>query len=475
LGTEGTGHGMTTSSQKRGGSLSERLATFAAAVDFSALPAAVIDTLKLHLLDTLGVALAAAPRDFGIAALATLRAFGGPPTCTVIGAEDKLPAPWAALANGTLAHGLDFDDTHQESVVHVSAGIVPAALAAAEEAGADGRMLLASLAVGQEASIRIGLAARGGFHDRGFHPTGICNAFGAALAAGKLRGLAAEQLADALGIAGSQAAGSLEFLTDGTWVKRIHGGWAAHAGLVAAALASSGFTGPRGVLDGRFGLYQSHLGAAAWDAIAVTDGLGERWELLQTGLKPYPCCHYNHAFIDCAAAIRARHDLDPATISHITCLIAAREIPIVCEPTATKQRPQTDYDAKFSLPYTVACMLARGQVDIDDFTPAAISDFAVLDLAARTTYEIDPDAEFPLRFGGRLRVHLRDGRVLEHHEPVNRGSAERPLTEPEVIEKFRRNASRALSPRRVAAIVDAVATLERTGLTALARSLGAAL
>jgi 2-methylcitrate dehydratase PrpD len=463
---------MTTSSLTRDGSLSERLATFAAAVDFDALPAAVIGTLKLHLLDTLGVAVAAAPRDFGIAALATIRAFGGPPTCTVIAAEDRLPAAWAALANGTLAHGLDFDNTHQESVVHVSAGIVPAALAACEEAGADGRALLVSLAVGQEASIRIGLAARGGFHDRGFHPTGICNAFGAALAAGRVRGLDADRLADALGIAGSQAAGSLEFLTDGTWVKRLHGGWAAHAGLVAAALAGGGFTGPRGVLDGRFGLYRSHLGAAAWDATAVTQGLGDRWELRQTGLKPYPCCHYNHAFIDCAAAIRARYAVDPATISHITCLIAAREIPIVCEPAATKQRPQTDYDAKFSLPYAVACMLSRGQVDIDDFTPAAISDFGVLDLAARTTYEVDAEAEFPRRFGGRLRVHLRDGRVLEHHEPVNRGSAERPLTEAEVIEKFRRNASRSLPPERIDAVIDAVASIERqVDLSALARSL----
>ncbi len=464
---------MTPPSDRRGGSLSERLAAFAAATDFAALPAAVVATLKLHLLDTIGVALAAAPRDFGRAALAAIGAFGGPPTCTVIGSAGRLPAPWAALANGTLAHGLDFDNTHQESVVHVSAGIVPAALAAAEEAGGDGSALLLSLAVGEEVSIRIGLAARGGFHDRGFHPTGICNTFGAAVAAGKIGGLDADRLADALGIAGSQAAGSLEFLTDGTWVKRLHGGWAAHAGLVAAALARGGFSGPRGVLDGRFGLYQSHLGAAAWDAAAVTDGLGERWELLQTGLKPYPCCHYNHAFIDGAAAIRAAHRLDPASISHVTCAIAAREIPIVCEPAATKQRPQTDYDAKFSLPYAVACMLVRGQVDVDDFTPAAINDFAVLDLAARTSYEVDPGAEFPRRFGGRLRVHLRDGRVLEHHQPVNRGSAERPLTEAEVIEKLRRNASRTLAPGRIGAIVDAVAALEKTDLAALTRAVGA--
>src|SRR4029077_16326488 len=157
------------------------------------------------------------------------------------------------LVNGTLAHGLDYDDTHTESVVHVSASVVPAALAACEEAGhtgtrAKGGIFLAGLAAGMEANIRIGLVARGGFHDRGFHPTGICGTFACALVAGKVAGLGSAQLADALGLAGSQAAGSLEFLTDGSWVKRIHAGWAAHSGLVAARLAAAGFSGPRGTL-----------------------------------------------------------------------------------------------------------------------------------------------------------------------------------------------------------------------------------
>ncbi|MFI5365407.1 MAG: MmgE/PrpD family protein [Candidatus Binatia bacterium] len=451
-------------------SASETLATFAAELRFDALPTAVVAKLKLHLRDALGVALAGSTMDFGRAVHRVAQAMGGPPACTVIGFRDRMPAVWAALVNGTLAHGLDYDDTHTESVVHVSASIMPAALAACEEARADGESLLTALALGMEANVRIGLVARGSFHDRGFHPTGICGTYAAALVAGKVFGLDATHLADALGLAGSQAAGSLEFLTDGTWAKRIHGGWAAHSGLVAARLAAAGFTGPRGTLDGRFGLYRSHLGDSGWDLTALADSLGTRWALLDIGLKPYPCCHYNHAFIDCAAALQARHGVVTDMIERVECFVAPREIPIVCEPEAGKRTPQTDYDAKFSLPYAVASMFVRGHVDVDDFTDAAIRDPAVLGLTRRIAYRDDPDSDFPRRFGGRLRVHLRDGRVLEHAEPINRGSAERPLSEDEVREKFRRNARRVISDRQAATVESAVASMDGqadlSGLTA---------
>lgn len=441
---------------------SETLAGFAARLDFAALPTAVVESVKLHVLDTVGVALAAARQDFTHAAIAGVTEWcGGEGQCGVIGRPERLPAPWAALVNGTLAHGLDFDNTHQESVVHVSAGVVPAALAVGEQCRADGRSVIAAIAAGEETSIRIGLAAHGAFHDRGFHPTGICNTFGAATAAGKLAGLSADAYTHALGVCGSQAAGLFAFLTDGTWVKRLHGGWAAHGGIVAAALARHGFTGPRAVLDGRFGLYHTHLGDSGWDLAAVTAQLGERWELVRTALKPYPCCHYNHAFIDALAALQKGHSWAAAEVEHVACVLSDRQVPIVCEPLATKRNPQTDYDAKFSLPYAVACQIVRGHVDVDDYSDAAIRDPAILDLAARVSYESDPAADFPRRFGGRVRVRLRDGRVLAHAEPINRGSAERPLTADEVIDKFRRSAAGVLPSAKIDAVQAAIASLER--------------
>ncbi len=443
-------------------SVSESLSRFAAGTQRTDLPPPVVARVKRHLLDLLGVAIAAAGEPFAARAreaVATLA--GGAGTATLIGTAARLPPAWAAFVNGVLAHGLDYDDTHEEAVTHVSCSVAPTMLAAAEHHRRSGAAALTALALGMESAVRIGLVARGAFHDRGFHPTGVCGAYAASLVAGHLAGLDAAHQAHALGLAGSMASGTMEFLTDGSWAKRVHAGWAAHAGLTAAALAGAGFSGPRETFEGRFGLYRSHLGAGEWDVDGLIRDLGRRWHLLDIALKPYPCCHMTHAFIDAAAALRGQHHLAAADVADIECDIHPREMPVVCEPVAHKQSPQTDYDAKFSLPYTVASMIVRGHVDLDDFTPAAIADGAVLDLARRVTCLPDPAADYPRCFPGRLRVRLRDGRVLAHAEAVNRGSFLRPLGDDDVRAKFRANAARALPPAQVDAIAAAVDTLDR--------------
>jgi 2-methylcitrate dehydratase PrpD len=441
-------------------SASETLAEFAAALRYEDLPAPVTAAAKRHLLDVIGVALASSPMPFARMVVQAATALGGPGDGSIIGFPDRLPPVWSALVNGALAHGIDYDDTHEEGVVHVSCSVAPAALAAAEASGATGARCLTALVLGMETAVRLGLAAPGRFHDRGFHPTGVCGAFATTLVAGSLAALPAPTLADALGLSGSMASGLMEFLTDGTWSKRIHSGWAAHGGLVAARLAAAGFTGPRAVLDGRFGFYRSHLGDDGWSLDAVIRDLGRRWHMLEIALKPYPACHMTHAFIDCAASLRDEIGVTADAIQAVQCFIHPREMPIVCEPRAAKLVPQTDYDAKFSLPYTVACMLVRGHVDLDDFTPEAIGDPALLDLARRVECLPDPAADYPRTFPGRLRLVLRDGRVLERDEPLNRGSAERPLSEAEVVAKFRRNAERALPAEQVDLLAAAVQNVD---------------
>jgi 2-methylcitrate dehydratase PrpD len=436
-------------------SASEVLADVVARLRPADVPDSVVATIDRHLLDTLGVALAASTLPFAPMALRAAAALGGAGDGSVIGFSDRLPPVWAALVNGTLAHGIDFDDTHAEGVIHVSCSVIPAALAAAEAGGATGAQFVTALALGMETAVRLGSAAPGRFHDRGFHPTGVCGAFAATVAAGAAAALDGTALRHALGLAGSMASGLLEFLTDGTWAKRLHAGWAAHAGLTAARLGAEGFTGPREVLDGRFGFYRSHLGDDGWDLASAFADLGARWRLTEIALKPYPACHMTHAFIDCAARLRAEV-ADADAVAAIECFIHPREMPIVCEPRAAKLVPQTEYDAQFSLPYTVASMLVRGHVALDDFTAEAIRDPHVLALAARVTCVADPDADYPRTFPGRMRVRLRDEVVREYIEPVNRGSAERPLTAAEVVAKFRRNAARALPDAQCAALEAAV-------------------
>jgi 2-methylcitrate dehydratase PrpD len=439
-------------------SLSETLAQFAVDLRPDAVPTSVLAAVQRHLLDVLGVAFAAAAQPFARQALDAATALGGSGDSPVIGFSTRLPAPWAALVNGVLAHGLDYDDTHEESVTHVSCSVAPTLLAAAAQA--DGRQALTALALGMECAVRIGRAAPGRFHDRGFHPTGVCGAYASTVVAGKLAGLDAAQLTNALGLVGSMASGTMEFLSDGTWAKRVHPGWAAHAGLTAATLARCGFTGPRETLDGRFGLYRTHLGDDDWQGDAVTAELGERWHLLDIAMKPYPCCHMTHACIDAAAALRRLPGVRPRDIARVECFIHPREMPVVCEPRGTKLVPQTDYDAKFSLPYCVAAMLVRGRLDLDDFTTVSITDPAVLELAQRVECLPDPAADYPRCFPGRVRLQLRDGRVFDHDEPVNRGSGLRPLTELEVCDKFRRNAARRIPAAQVEALGELVLHLE---------------
>src|SRR5438874_1369839 len=254
------------------------------------------------------------------------------------------------------------------------------------------------------------MAAPGEFHARGWHATAVCGAFGATLAAGRLEGLDRGRLTAALGIAGSFASGIIEHLEDGPWVKRVHPGWAAHSGVVAAGLARGGFTGPATILEGRFGFYRTFLRSEP--DRAPFDTLGKEWETLRVGFKPYPCCHYNHAYLDCALALRREHRIEPDAIEGIECRVPAGEVPIVCEPRDSKLRPRTPYDAQFSLAYSVAAALVDGRVGLDTYTKDRIRDERTLALAARVEHTVDPASRFPDGFPGWVRVRLRDAGLV---------------------------------------------------------------
>ena len=451
--------------------LGTRLAAFAGALRFEDIPAEVVTSVRLRTLDVLGVALAASTSDFAPAIMGALDGWGTDGACTVIGTRRTAPAPLAILANGALTHGLDYDDTHAASITHASAVVLPCALALGEAGGVDGRTVTAAAVAGYEAITRLGMAASGAFHDRGWHATAVCGTFAAALTAGRVQGLDAGRLTAALGIAGSFASGVLEFLEDGSWVKRLHPGWAGHSGAVAAALAGAGFTGPASILDGRFGFYRTFLDQPP--DLAPFDTLGRQWETLRVGFKPYPCCHYNHAYLDCALDLRRRHGLRAEQVERVECRVPAGEVPIVCEPRAAKLRPRTPYDARFSLPYSVAAALVDGHVTLDTYAPERLTDAATLALAARVEHAVDPDSAFPRGFPGWVRVHLRDGRMLEARVPDGRGGPDRPLGPEAIVAKFRDNAARALPDARVEAVERAALALDALddvrGLTALCR------
>lgn len=444
------------------GTISQAYAAFAADLRFEDIPAPVVERAKLHILDAVGTALAATRFDFAAKTLDGLRALSEGGDYPVIGMPARLPLRDAALMNGVLVHGLDFDDTHTGGVIHGTASALPAALAQAQRSAASGRDLLAAYLVAIECGARLGLAAKGAFHRAGFHPTGVVGAFACALAAGRLARLDAERLGHAQGIALSQASGTFEFLDEGAWTKRMHPGWAAAAGITAAALAKGGFLGPSRAYEGRFGLYRCYLGESAEiDWPLATAGLGREWEMLRVALKPYPSCHFNHAFADAALALKRAHGIGPEDVLEIVALIGEGSVETVCEPEAKKRAPRNDYEARFSLHYTIAAALAKGRFTLAELEPDCLDDPAIRALCRRIRYAVDPASAFPRFYSGEIVLRTKDGRELRHREEINRGAERRPLSAAETFEKFRANARLGGTGARAEKIADAVMALDR--------------
>ncbi|WP_024803600.1 MmgE/PrpD family protein [Nocardia sp. BMG51109] len=429
--------------EQPGTPLAARVAAFAAETTAQNIPGEVLERARHLVLDSVGLAFASTAYPFSTTARDALTTFGTG-DCPVLGTKDLLSPRDAAVLNGVLVHGLDFDDTHIPAVTHVSAAALPAALSAAVATDATGLDLLTAYILGIEVSARIGIAAHGAFHDIGFHPTGVAGAFGSAVAAGKLIGLDAAGLTIAQGVVGSMASGLLEFLEDGAWTKRLHPGWAAMSGLTAATFAQAGWTGPAAVYEGRFGLFNTHLADRERRPEAVAEGLGTHWELLRTAVKPYPVCHFIHAFADSARILREgnalRHGSTGAIqlgdIESVRCAIHPTPRKVVCEPEPNKWAPRSEYDAKFSLPYVVATVLARGRFTLAELDDAALADPDVLALARKVEVVDDADSAYPAAYSGAVEIRLTDGRTISHREQVNRGHDERPLTNAEIVEKF---------------------------------------
>ncbi|HUG35543.1 MAG TPA: MmgE/PrpD family protein [Candidatus Limnocylindrales bacterium] len=456
-------------------SAARRLARFALGLRLRDLPPAVVEQAKLLTLDTLGSCLASSTMDFGRAVIRAAETLGGAPQSSVVGSGARVAPANAVLANGTLAHGLDFDDTREDAIVHTGCVAVTSALAVAEAQGASGAAALEAAVAAVEVMCRVGLTVPGRFHARHFHPTSLTGSFAAAASAGKLLDLTEDQLVCAFGICGSQAGGIIEYLGDGSWTKRLHPGWAGHAGVVAALLAQAGFTGPDRVLEGEHGFYAAFAGGH--DEARLTAGLdtlGRGWEISELTYKPYPCGSIAHPYMDCAARLRERHALRPEQIAEVRCETAAGPVPRLWEPLAAKHHPKNGYAAKFSLPYLLAVILVRGNAGLADFTDEAVQDETVLGLTRRVLYDLDPTIDYPRQFVGRVQIRLTDGRVIEERQDRPRGGPDLPMTMNDLAAKFRGNAGLRLPSAKVERVIETVSALaEAPGLGPLMESLEA--
>ena len=453
--------------------LSQQLSRFAHGLTYENIPPNVRERARHLILDAIGVALASTTYDFAHRVLDGIKGMAEAGNCSIIGMPEKLPLRDAVLMNGVLIHGLDYDDSHLRAVLHPTVTAFITSLGIAEKLNLSGRDLLTGYVLGVETVTRIAMAAKGGFHHFGFHPTGLVGHFSCALTAGRLYGLTEQQLTMAQGFAGSTAAATQEFLEEGAWNKRLHPGWAAVAGITAANLARGGAIAPTKPYEGRLGIFNTHLKdlAKTIDYPAITRELGTTWEIMNVAVKPFPVCHFIHACGDAALILRDKHAIQPEQIEKITALIAEETLHIVAEPAALKKKPANDYDAKFSVHYFVAACLVRGKFGLAELEADVRSDTAILALAQKVEAVADPDSLYPGILSGGVIIKMKNGHEYRHHERINRGAGDRALTSADIDAKYFDNARMALPEIRARAIRDAVLNLDQTSARELANAL----
>jgi len=449
--------------------LSQQLVAKLRSLRTTAIPPEVRDAAKLHLLDSIGVGLAAAATGAGTPYLRAAPALSGSGPATIFGSDEGYTAAAAALANGGMIHGLEYDDTHTASIVHGSSVLAATALAAAESAGASGDALLLAYIKGWEVLIRAGLAAPGAFQAQGFQITSVGGTLAAAMVAANLLGLDEARTVHAVGIALSQSSGVFEFLTNGSTVKSLHAGWAAHGGVTAATLAATGLTGPATAFEGKFGLFRRFAAdddAAARFAMSI-ETLGTVWHLPQAAFKFYPCCHYIHPFIEALEIALAQNP--GRSIQSILCEVPPGATVLISNTWERKLAPQSGHEARYSLPIALALRLVDGAV-----TPASFSDAPRAEIVKKARCISAREmigADFPNRFEGRIHVTFADGETREVYVDDVFGGARRPSSRVAVLNKFRANVLAIAGEGDVPALENAVFANEGEPVAELTRAL----
>ena len=417
--------------------ITEKIAEFCENIKFEILPEEVVKRAKLLILDTVGIIIRARHDAEStkslISAVNKLDLNNG--NCQVFSDTNKYVPSAAALINGTLAHSLDFDDTHAEASLHSSAPILAAAFAAAQMKNCSGQELIAACVLGYEIQIRLGLAGGSSAHyKRGFHPTATCGVFGAAAAAGYIVGLSKEQFISAFGIALSQSSGSMQFLNDGSWTKRSHVGQAAQNGLNSAILAGEGFKGPKEAFEGKWGYLNSFVSGG--DLSKAIEGLGERFETLNLGVKPYPSCRYSHAAIDGLLDLKKEINFNIDDLEDVDVGLSETALNIIGYPLEEKQNPENVVDGQFSMPFCAAVVLRNGRFTWDDYK-LNLKNNDILDLCKKINVSPNKQAEecCPKYMSANVKIKV-SGKVYEKFIKIPKGDPENFMTDQEFEDKF---------------------------------------
>jgi len=432
---------------------------------FEEIPPEVRDRAKYFALDFVGVAARGSLENSTRAMYQFIKGIVSTAKVgVIIGTKTRAPYQYAALANGTSSHSLELDDVNNEASLHPGVAIFPAAFAASEMAEKNGKRFIEGVVLGYEVMIRLGKALGPKEHyGRGFHPTGTCGTFGATATAAKILGLNESQLVNAFGIAGSQSAGSMEFLAQGAWTKRMHPGWAAHNGIIACLLAKKGFKGPSTILEGRDGFLHAYSLNA--DANKVLEEIGSSFEIMRTSIKPHACCRYMQPPIDGILKVIKENQIKAEKVEKVTLGILKAGFPIIVTPEELKYNPKSVVDAQFSMPFGAAVAILYGEASLSQYREKVIQSSEVKEMMKKVHCVENPELDkvYPKQWPATVEIKTKDGRTFSTRIDYPKGDPENPLSWDELIEKFNRLTSSIYSKSRREKFIEQVRNIEDVG------------
>lgn len=420
--------------------IAERYAEYASTLQYDDLPAAVVDHAKKLILDIVANDLGGhAWMESGPKVVEGVRALNRAGTgATVLATGEQMAPEWATLVNGTMAHSLDYDNHHAKGVIHAGSSVVNAALAAGEEKRSTGKEFLTAVVIGYEIATRLAMAlGPHSSHEMGFHPTATCATFAASALIGRLRGQPADEIVNAMGLNGSQAAGSMQYVKNGAWNKRAHPGWATHSAFVASTLAAHGFIGAAEVFEGEQGFLQGY--ALRPQPAEATRTLGESYETLEIAIKPFSLCRYTHQALDLLITLANEREIDPDDVNSIVIDMPTYGVQLCGSPIEAKRQPTSPVDAQFSGPFAAALALTERKAGMDVFVDVLENK---MDDRFRRLMEVtdvrqadDLDAIHPEFWPGRVTIDV-GGEIVERYSRHMKGEKERPMSFEDVEAKL---------------------------------------
>ena len=441
--------------------LTRQLSKFYSGLEYENLSPQVIDRAKYLCLDYLSMAVRGSETPSSVTMRQVVKSLSGNGDSVIMGTSVKASPEYAALANGTAAHSIELDDVSNDASLHPAVATFPTAFACADMERVDGRQFMTAITAGYDLMVRLGRALDPRKHyARGFHPTATCGTFGAAVVTSSLLDLDERRTTWALGIAGSQAAGSQEYLAQGAWTKRMHPGWAAHSGLIAGLLAREGFLGPTTIFEGQNGFLHGYTDDA--DPSKVLEGLGEMFYINKISIKAHSCCRYNQGPIDCILKIMNDNGLKPDDVKAVTVAILKGGFNTVAAPEEQKRSPQNVVEAQFSMPYGAAVAILYGRASLSEYTEDVVAHPDTKEMMSRVRCVEDPAIEvnYPSRWPAWAEIETQDGRKLRVDTQYPKGDPENALSWDEMKDKFRDLTGTLLSPGRQNEIIGAVESLE---------------